>query len=104
VDDHRSSWRTFELSWSGLVYLALPACARTRSAVVHFWLHNLGLPLMMGSLTAALLGRSQVEPLIGAGSVLVVAGLSVFAVNVLRNGGVGEAGAVQAGRTSREVA
>jgi len=89
---------------SGLVYLALPACARTRSAVVHFWLHNLGLPLMMGSLTAALLGRSQVEPLIGAGSVLVVAGLSVFAVNVLRNGGVAEAGAVQAGRTSREAA
>jgi len=59
---------------------------------------------MMGSLAAALLGRPQVELLIGAGSVLVLAGLVVFAVNVLRNGRLAEAGAVPAGRTSREAA
>lgn len=76
---------------TGLAYLALPACARSRLAAVHFWLHNVGLPLMMGSLAAVLLGVPQAEPLIGVGSAVVLAGLSLFAVNVIRNGAAREA-------------
>lgn len=71
---------------TGLVYLARPACARSRLAVAHFWLHNLGLPVMMCSLAATLLGGAAAEPLIGVGSVLVIAGLLLFAWNVLRHG------------------
>jgi hypothetical protein len=73
---------------TGLVYLVRPSCARSRLSVAHFWLHNLGLPLMMGSLAAELLGRPGGEPLIGAGAVLVLAGLGLFAVNVVRSAGV----------------
>ena len=71
----------------GVVYLVLPRCADTRLAAGHFWLHNLGLPVMMASLAAEALGEPRAEPLIGIGSILVVVGLGLLTVNVLRNAG-----------------
>ena len=62
----------------------LPRCAGTRLAVAHFWLHNLGLPVMMLSLSAAHLGEPRAEPLVGLGSILVMAGLALFTLNALR--------------------
>jgi hypothetical protein len=75
-------WAT--LATTGIVYLVLPRCAGTRLAAAHFWLHNLGLPLMMLGLAATHLGELPAEPLVGLGSLLVIAGLALFTLNVLR--------------------
>lgn len=83
-------WAT--LAATGVVYLVLPRCAGSRLATPHFWLHNLGLPLMMASLAAATLGAPRAEPLVGAGSILVIAGLGLFTLNVLRNASAGDVG------------
>ena len=82
-------WATLALT--GIVYLVLPGCAGTRLAAGHFWLHNLGLPVMVGSLAAETLGQPRAEPLIAVGSTLVVAGLGLFTLNVLRNAGAPDA-------------
>jgi len=75
-------WAT--LAITGIVYLVLPRCADTRLAAAHFWLHNLGLPVMMLSLAAEHLGEPRAEPLIGLGSILVIAGLASFTLNLFR--------------------
>jgi len=75
-------WATLALT--GIVYLVLPGCADTRLAAAHFWLHNLGLPVMMLSLAALHLGEPRAEPLIGLGSILVIAGLALFTLNLFR--------------------
>jgi len=75
-------WAT--LAITGIVYLVLPRCAGTGLARAHFWLHNLGLPVMLLSLSAASLGEARAEPLIGLGSILVTVGLGLFTLNVLR--------------------
>ena len=76
-------WGT--LATTGIVYLVLPRCAGSRLATAHFWLHNVGLPVMMVSLAAETLGEPRAEPLTGVGSILVIAGLGLFTFNVLRN-------------------
>jgi cbb3-type cytochrome oxidase subunit 1 len=75
-------WGT--MATTGIVYLVLPRCADTRLAAAHFWLHNLGLPVMMLSLSALHLGEPRAEPLVGLGSTVVIAGLALFTLNVLR--------------------
>ncbi len=81
-------WAT--LAITGIVYLVLPGCAGTRLATAHFWLHNLGLPVMIGSLAAETLGNPRAEPFIGIGATVVPAGLGLFTLNVLRNAGASE--------------
>jgi hypothetical protein len=78
-------WAT--LAITGIVYLVLPGCAGTRLATAHFWLHNLGLPVMIVSLAAEALGEPRAQPFIGVGSTIVLAGLGLFTLNVLRNAG-----------------
>jgi len=82
-------WAT--LAITGVVYLVQPRCAASRLARAHFWLHNLGLPVMMASLAAEDLGEPRAEPLIGVGSILVIVGLGLFTLNVFRNAGTSEA-------------
>jgi hypothetical protein len=77
-------WTTMGLA--GVVYLILPGCARSPLARIHFWLHNLGLPIMMAALTAEVRWSAPVQPLVGLGSLLVVLALLAFTVNVIRNG------------------
>jgi cbb3-type cytochrome oxidase subunit 1 len=77
-------WLT--LATIGLVYLALPRCAQSRLATLHFWGHNLGLPVMMVSLALEAYGQKNAEAAIAAGSVLVLLSLLFFAVNLFLNG------------------
>ena len=70
----------------GIVYLVMPACAGSRLATLHFWGHNLGLPIMMASLALEAYGQKDIEPIIGTGSTLVLVSLSLFAINLFRNG------------------
>lgn len=77
-------WSTMAIT--GLVYVVLPRCAGNRLSRWHFWFHNIGLPVMLFSLVWKEYGSSeQAEAGIGVGSVLVLAALLFFTVNVLRN-------------------
>jgi len=76
-------WAT--LATTGIVYLVLPRCTETRLATAHFWLHNLGLPVMLVSLAVETLGEPRAEPVIGVGSTLVIVALGLFTLNVLRH-------------------
>lgn len=82
-------WAT--LATTGIVYLTLPRCADSRLAKAHFWLHNLGLPVMLLSLAAENLGEPRAEPVIGLGSTLVIVSLGLFTLNVARNATGGDA-------------
>jgi len=75
------------LALVGLIYHLHPAAATTKLARVHFWMHNLALPVLMGGLALALSGYPELGPVVGIGSVVMVAALIVFAVNVFANVG-----------------
>jgi hypothetical protein len=70
------------LALCGLVYAAFPAAAETRLAKVHFWLHTVGLPPLLVSLALMLSGNSALEPVVGILSMIVAAGILMFAINV----------------------
>ncbi|MEJ5999572.1 hypothetical protein [Paucibacter soli] len=64
------------------VYQQFPAAAAGVAARTHFWLYNLALPVMMGSLGALLLGQTQAEPVVAASSVLMWLAILIFVLNV----------------------
>jgi hypothetical protein len=80
------------LALVGLIYQQWPALGRTRLAAVQFWLHNLGLPVMMAALTAKNLGNVYMEPVLGVSSTVVGLAVVLFAANILLN--------MRAGRTA----
>jgi|SRR4029453_11311757 hypothetical protein len=73
------------LALAGLVYHLYPAASTTRLARLHFWLHNLGLPLFMVGLGFLLTGNESILPLVIVSSIAVIVGLLLFAANVLLN-------------------
>lgn len=74
-------WATMALA--GIVYLVVPGLAATRLALAHFWLHNIGLPAMVAGLAALIqTGDTSFEPIVAAGSVLVLISLLLFTINV----------------------
>ncbi|GAA0480575.1 hypothetical protein GCM10008986_01410 [Salinibacillus aidingensis] len=77
------------LTLIGIIYVLFPELTSRRSAKIHFWLHNLGLPLMMISLAVMLLtGNMNSTPLIvgtAVGGTLVLLGVLFFAFNILVN-------------------
>jgi cbb3-type cytochrome oxidase subunit 1 len=87
VHSHLSlvGWTTMALT--GLVYVTIPACAASRLAAVHFWLHNIGLPIMVAGLAALAAGEGLAEPFVALGSAVVIVGLAAFTANVFRNAG-----------------
>ena len=71
------------LALIGLIYQQLPALGRGRLATVHFWMHNIGLPVMMLGLTGKLLGHEQFAPALGVGALIVGIAILLFGVNLL---------------------
>ena len=76
-------WTTLALA--GLIYTAYPKAGASRLARIHFWLHNIALPAMMGSLTAFLLGHPGAVPILVASEFVAAAGVIAFACNVFLN-------------------
>jgi len=71
---------------SGLVYLVVPGCSRSGLAKGHYWLLNLGLPLMISSLVCEEYSLTPIaEPLVGVGSVLVASAFLLFTLNIFMN-------------------
>ena len=68
------------LAVMGLIYKQYPASATTRLAKLHFWLHNMGLPVFMVSLALMLRGHPFPVVLAG-GAAAFLLGLIVFAAN-----------------------
>lgn len=74
-------WAT--LAIAGVVYQLYPMAANTRLARIHFWLHNLGLPVFMVALALLLSGHESMMPLVGIAALVVLLGLVLFAANFL---------------------
>ena len=68
----------------GIVYHLHPQAAQTRLARIHFWVHNLALPLFMVGLAMLLTGHEAFTPLAIAGASAVAIGIFVFVVNLWR--------------------
>ncbi|MBS4196073.1 cytochrome-c oxidase [Lederbergia citri] len=74
------------LSIAGIFYILFPKLAQTSTAKVHFWLHNIGLPIMMISIALAILDVSPIFFLFATiGGVATVIGIFCFGYNVLKN-------------------
>lgn len=74
------------LALIGIIYTFFPKLAETPLAKTHFWLHNIGLPVMMISIALAILNVSPVFfPLATLGGVITVIGVFCFGYNVLKN-------------------
>jgi len=76
-------WMSMALA--GLIYIAFPAAAETTMAKVHFWLHNISLPIMMIGLAFLVSGAKTATPAVAVGGTLMVLGIIVFALNILKN-------------------
>jgi hypothetical protein len=74
------------LAVMGLVYIALPGLAKSRLAQAHFWLHNLGVPVMLFGVYLIHTGQpANGEPFAKAGSILTAVSFLCFALNVWCN-------------------
>lgn len=73
-------WVTMALF--GLFYRAVPAAAGTKLASAHFWIHNVALPIQMGTLAMVVGGNESVEPVLAIASVAIAVGLVCFAINL----------------------
>lgn len=73
------------LALAGIIYHLYPGAADTRLARVHFWLHNVGLPVFMAGLGMLLTGTAGAGPVVGIAATVVLVGLVVFATNILLN-------------------
>ncbi|GAB2533956.1 cytochrome-c oxidase [Gracilibacillus alcaliphilus] len=73
------------LTLAGILYLMFPRAGSSLSGKIHFWLHNLGLPLMMIGLFMGISGYTPFLILIPIGGMTVVLAILVFAFNVMKN-------------------
>lgn len=75
------------LGLCGLVYAKAPHLAATRLAHAHFWLHNLGLPVLMAAVWLIHHDKAAIGgPLAGIASLLVGGGVVSFAANLWLQG------------------
>lgn len=68
----------------GVIYSIYPFVATTKLAKAHFWLHNLGLPVMMIGLFCESFGISAGLPVMIVGSLAVVIGTLLFTINTIK--------------------
>jgi cbb3-type cytochrome oxidase subunit 1 len=82
VHAHANLLGWVSLAVIGLIYHAMPHAANTKLAKVHFWLHNVGLPIQMGALALFVTGTKAAGPILGMASVVIGLGVVCFAINV----------------------
>jgi hypothetical protein len=63
----------------GLTAAAYPSVATGRIAGVQFWMHNVGVPVMLGALLLKLWGVKAAEPVLGVASIVVGSSVLLFA-------------------------
>ncbi|MDY0393334.1 cytochrome-c oxidase [Virgibacillus halophilus] len=71
------------LALAGIIYQIFPNLAKTKLAHFHFWLHNIGLPIMMLSIAFAILGAGGFFFITATiGGVITVLGIFCFSINI----------------------
>lgn len=78
-----AGWTSFALA--GLIYYLFPRLAVNALGKLHFWLANIGLPIMLISLIIFVAGNKSVEPFIAIGASILTLGILFFVINVLKN-------------------
>ncbi|MEC1523425.1 cbb3-type cytochrome c oxidase subunit I [Neobacillus niacini] len=75
-------WVTMALF--GIIYHFYPNAANSKLAKTQFWLHNIGVPVMLGGIALQILGVSAALLPTIIGSLAVVIGVILFMVNVFK--------------------
>lgn len=74
------------LALAGVIYHLYPHLENTGLAKAHYWLHNIGLPVMMIAIALAILGVSPIFfPIATTGGAVTLIGIFCFGFNVLKN-------------------
>jgi cbb3-type cytochrome oxidase subunit 1 len=68
----------------GIIYHFYPNAANSKLAKTQFWLHNIGVPVMLGGIALQVLGVSAALAPTIIGSLAVVIGVIIFMVNVFK--------------------
>ncbi|GHH98597.1 cytochrome-c oxidase [Neobacillus kokaensis] len=71
------------MTLAGLIYVAFPSASETRLAKIHFWGHNLALPVMMIGLAFLISGVSAAGTAVAIGGTVMVLSIIIFAINIL---------------------
>lgn len=72
------------LALAGLIYTLFPAAAVSKLGKLHFWLHNIGLPIMVIGLYLEIMQITSL-PLIPIGGTIAIIGIVLFMFNVFIN-------------------
>jgi hypothetical protein len=62
----------------GLIGTLHPSITEGRVAATQFWMHNVGVPVMLGALALRIRGFPSAEPLIGVASIVVGCSVLLF--------------------------
>lgn len=73
------------LGIAGIIYILYPRAEASKLGKTHFWLHNIGLPIMMAGLLLLEGGMVTAEPIIALGATITTIGIIVFVLNVYSN-------------------
>jgi len=73
------------LALAGIIYTLFPDLASTKLAKIHFWVHNIALPIMMVGLTFIIYGQVALTPVVAISGTILVLAIILFAYNILRN-------------------
>ena len=76
-------WTTLALA--GLIYSVFPKAGGSKLAKVHFWLMNLALPAMMGSLAMVVMGKLAAVPVLVVSEMVAALAIITFAANLFIN-------------------
>lgn len=76
-------WATLGLA--GVIYHLFPRAGGHWLGLVHFWLHNLGLPVFVVGLFFLQAGHAAAEPVVAVGATIAVVGILFFAINLFLN-------------------
>ena len=73
------------LALAGIIYTLFPDLASTKLAKIHFWVHNIALPIMMVGLACIIYGQVALTPVVAISGTILVLAIILFAYNILRN-------------------
>jgi cbb3-type cytochrome oxidase subunit 1 len=75
-------WVSFAIA--GLIYCVFPEAGSSKLGKVHFWLHAIGMPILLLGLFLAGMGLPA-EPFAPIGGLLIIIGVLLFTINVFKN-------------------
>lgn len=70
---------------AGILYYIFKEAGTSTLGKWHFWLLNIGLPIMMVALALEIYGHHAAIPFVAGGSILVVLSVILFAINIFSN-------------------